>query len=147
NCIFRSLAKTAEQEDPGWFEGMLVELRISMKGRCEAVFHSFEQSRGFVGLRALTGQSREDFLRSLEERSHVLADPLALRDRWTQFCRTHKAAVLARSHGVSGFLAGLNHRIPFSRLADAFADKNLRLNLVACESHRELLADCLRLER
>jgi poly-gamma-glutamate synthesis protein (capsule biosynthesis protein) len=143
NCIFGSLANRIEFEDPNWFVGMLVELRVSARRGCKMLFHPFEQSRGFPGLRPLAGESREAFMSGLEERSRLLADPLAQRERWREFCRSHRGEVLARSYGLSGILASVNDRLPFSRLADRLTNANLRRNLVACESHRELLADCL----
>lgn len=130
--------------DPRWFLGMLLELRLDRNGSCVLEFHPFTQSNGFCGIRPLTGVEKEQFINDLEDRSMLLQNEGRLHQEWMQFCRSHHASALARSIGISGLLASIDYRIPFSGLLNAVTDTELRYNMLSCESNRELLECCLR---
>ncbi len=144
NCIFSCVDTPVHQMDPNWFLGAFVELELASDGSCGVRFHPYEQSRGFAGLRPLQGPSREEFLSALDERSRILQNPPELCRRWLEYCERHRRDVLPWNLGIGGFWASVDSRVPFTRLLDALTDLSLRWNVIACESHRELLADCLR---
>jgi hypothetical protein len=146
NFIFGKWAIPVEKMNPIWFGGMLVELRIQEGGGCEVRYHPFDQSRGYVGLKPLEGKSREEFFRSFEQRSELLADPVAHRKKWLEFCRAQRRQVLSKSLGITGLAARVNHRIPFADFLQSPQGMRYRLNLLRCESHRELLGESLGLE-
>jgi len=85
-------------------------------------------------------------LRGMRERSRVLENRQALCDKWTEYCLGCRRSYLARHWGISGLLASVDYRLGVSRLIDAVMDRDLRWHMITCESHRELVADCLRAE-
>jgi poly-gamma-glutamate synthesis protein (capsule biosynthesis protein) len=144
NGIFASVTTPWEQMDPNWFLGILVELRVEPGRAGEVHWHPYEQSRGFVGLRSLGGEAKAELLRAFEERSQLLKDPEALRRQWKEYCVSRERSALPQNLGIFGWLASVVYRARLSRWIDALTNKDLRWHMVSCESHRELLADCLR---
>jgi len=144
NGIFSSGQVSLERTDPNWFEGLLVELQIASNKQCAARFYPYAQSRGFIGLRPLETEARNEFLRAFHERSRVLEAPLELRRKWDEHCKLRRRDMVQASFGVLGALSSLDARIPFTMLLHWLTNARLRRNMVSCESHREILQDCLR---
>jgi len=96
------------------------------------------------GAKRMQGERLADFERDFEKRNTEIMDPCCVEDRWDEFCERQEREYLRRY--------GALHRI--FRLLDRYTGyiryllgrRNMRLehlNLVRCESHREVLINLL----
>lgn len=140
NFIFAGNGKPA-----CWHEGLLLSLEIG-EGSSPAVewIPVVQGTDGSPGTRRMAGSQRKAFEEGFRKRSQEVMDPLAVEARWNDYCQQQKDLYLRR--------LGSPHRL--FRLVDKFTGliryleqrPRIRLdhlNLVRCESHREVLINIL----
>lgn len=126
-----------------WSEGVLVILSFT-KTECAAIeFIPTTQtcSNGAVSL--LKGDDRERMLDGLETRSKALADPDEIERQWAMYCKTVERYYLNSLHGRAGIIRRIAGRLGYLNLVEPRKKNLARLNLVRCESHREVLVSVL----
>lgn len=131
----------------GWYNGLLVTLRLSAQGVCSFDLHPILQCDGSPSVQLLQGDAKAEALRRIEGISALLADSEALSSAWAEAIRPMRDYYL----GLLG--------VPFWVLRRALVRLNLMRhfhpslpvamcweNLLRCETHREVLLDLLKKE-
>lgn len=128
-----------------WHEGFLVSLDVD-NGRAPAfcVIPILQSDLGTPGARIMRGNRLDEFSRQLQKRCSEISDPGAVDHLWDEFCQLQEVLYLRRF--------GSPHRL--FRLLDRYTglmryllrQPRIRLdqlNLLRCESHREVLINLL----
>jgi poly-gamma-glutamate synthesis protein (capsule biosynthesis protein) len=127
-----------------WFEGYLASLTVGENGiRFEPI--PYLQSKGEAGARKMLSEARRAFVAEMEKRGAQIAEPGFIEARWAEYCREARGSYLSMLFGYNrimrkmrGFLLKVLHG----------KEERLRaLNLVQCETHREVLEEILKRER
>ncbi len=128
-----------------WLEGGVVVLEIDPDGRSSLDFVPVRQTPGRPGAQLMDGEERDAVLRSIEQRSRVLADPEALDAHWLGFCNENKELYLRRlgaKHRLGRGIDRLTGNVQ-SSYKRSWSLRAEHLNLIRCESHRETLIQIL----
>lgn len=134
-----------ENKPSFWNEGLLIRLDIEKRQPPKFFTIPIVQSvGGEPGARRMQGDRFHAFHRQLRDRCSEIVDPLAVERRWDDFCERQRVLYLRRF--------GAPHR--FFRLLDRYTGLTQyllsrprirldQLNLLRCESHREVLLNVL----
>lgn len=126
-----------------WSEGVLISLSFT-KTECAAIeFIPTTQACQDGAVSLLKGNDRARILDGLEARSKVLADPDQIERQWAIYCETVKRYYLNSLHGRAGIIRRIVGRLGYLQLLEPRKKNLARLNLVRCESHREVLMSVL----
>lgn len=126
-----------------WSEGVLISLSFT-KTECAAIeFIPTTQACQDGAVSLLKGDDRARILDGLEARSKVLADPDQIERQWAMYCETIKRYYLNSLHGRAGIIRRIVGRLGYLQLLEPRKKNLARLNLVRCESHREVLMSVL----
>jgi hypothetical protein len=123
--------------------GLLLELELSPRGLEGHRWIPYSQFDGHDGLRRLDGESARRFMSAFEERSAEAANPVRIRERWQEFCRTQKDGLWRTVRGYRRWLAAVVRRLRLEPVIHSEQHALQMLNLVRCESHRERLLEIL----
>lgn len=128
-----------------FYEGVLVSLEVDSPANVEMKLVPFVQSEGDQPGARRMGKSREErFLTEIKKRSREISDPAIVAERWRTFCAEQERFYLRRLGGLHRGLRILDRLTHFTRFF--YSRWPLRvehLNLVRCESHREVLIKIL----
>ncbi|HQN10366.1 MAG TPA: CapA family protein, partial [Thermoanaerobaculia bacterium] len=130
--------------DAGWYEGILVELRVDERDRCSTVIHPFVQSNGGIGMKRLEDAARDGFLERLEEWSRAIGDDAVLRHRWAEALdarRSSYLSILALPHPILGRIARRLGLIGLVR--PGRTNRMILENYFRCDAHREAVLGVL----
>lgn len=150
--IFYSLGNFIfDHENPpkGWNDGYAVKLNISIVNQevsgVQYEIIPFEQSVKLGGLVKCEGKDKEQRIMKLEKMREKLENHSDWMDEWHQFCSSNENAVLIRQYFPFTFpgIRRLSKIIPFHHWLVPKKHKNAKLNIIRCESHRELLTNIL----
>lgn len=119
-----------------WNEGFLISL-IFEGNEVKAEFIPFEQSKGFLGARLLSGKNKLDFLAELAERSESISSRDFVKEQWLKLCVKDKYLFASRVLGYNRVLRFLNRKLHFSDWLYTKRTKLMVRNVVECEVHRE----------
>lgn len=126
-----------------WELGFFVRLSIDSTARAIASYEllPFRQSIAVGGVRLLAGSAQEDFHRSLEELNSVLQDPQRYEAAWSACCAGKELEYLVIMYfPILHWPVSLLMRLPFARrLSFPLRRVLIRLNLIRCDSHLEVL--------
>jgi poly-gamma-glutamate capsule biosynthesis protein CapA/YwtB (metallophosphatase superfamily) len=145
--IFYSLGNfifdAGSPQEPSWHEGFLVTVVLRQNLVSELRLIPYQQWKNGPGARLLSGEERAKFFETIGEASSVIMDQGALVGGGVGFCRSRKAyyvSTLLRLGRVrSALLAkGVSPRILVNQ-----EEVRMLLNLIRCESHRELSIEVL----
>lgn len=126
-----------------WFEGVLVRLSFT-KTECAAIeFIPTTQACWNGAVSLLKGDDRARILDGLEARSKALADPDEIECQWALYCKTVERYYLNSLHGRAGIIRRIAGRLGYLQLLEPRKKNLTRLNLVRCDSHREVLVSVL----
>lgn len=133
-----------DQRNSFWNVGFAVRLIISKDHPCKFEILPFRQNDAQPGIHALSPSERKQFEMNIDQLSTVIADDTILSKKFEQYCLEKKAIYEVymepyRNH----FIASMYKRglIPsfFSK-----QKKRLHLNIMRCESHRDVLLEILK---
>jgi len=125
-----------------WHEGFLVVLRVG-RGTVKMEIIPYRQSDSRPGARRMEGRQEHAFRAALKTRSESITDPTFVERQWDRFClgqRSRYLALLCTNNSLSRALAG---RFPVLQRLYSKRSLRLKLNLIRCESHRDVLTRVL----
>ena len=132
----------------GWDKGYAVFLDYSIETKTLKNFQilPYSQSVSQNGIVKLKGGEKQTFLGRIAEYNDILADKDAYRKTWDDFCEKKKKSVLFEHYFPVQFrgMGRLSRLINLERfLVPTQKNKKIKLNMVRCESHLELLQSIL----
>lgn len=128
---------------PGFHSGMAVKASLENGNVREFSIVPFSQCVNRPGLSMLKSTQRDEFLSAVEEISRSLTDASILRARWKEFCQSRKSSYLRHALGLSRVSSALLRRNMLAGVFTRGARNPAFLNVLRCESHREVLLDIL----
>ena len=140
NLIFEPFREMPD----AWHEGYLASLTVDENGiRFEPV--PYLQSKGEPGARKMPPEARRAFVAEMEKKGAQIAEPGFVEARWTEYCRSVRRSYLSMLFGYNRIMRKMRG---FLLKALHGKEERLRaLNLVQCETHREVLEGILKSER
>ncbi len=139
NFVFPARSRQA----PPWYRGYLTSLTLDAGGATGLRLTGYVQGEDGPRVRPMAPRAAEAWFGHLDDLATALADPDALEGAWRAFCRTRRPYVLASLLGLTRverrlLKAGVwpSWRVPRRRVPELF-------DMVACESHREVLESLL----
>lgn len=128
---------------PWLYDGYLVSLDVdSAKQFCWEII-PFVQPGVCAGVRKLEGREKKKFLGLIEELSAPLADPRFVENKWRKYCADKKNLYLGILRGHGPLMRQLDSRFNLADMLYSRDDLLAVLNVVRCQSHRELLLEIL----
>lgn len=132
-------------KDDGWNVGFILELCIEPSNSCTFKIHPYSQclaSNASVCL--LDKSTKKDFFVEMERLNHIIADVEKIKSSFDTYCSLQKRNQMAWfTPYVNRYLLALYRR----KLLPSFLYGNKRLqilNMLRCESHREVSLNCLK---
>ena len=135
-----------EQLPASWYEGYMVGLTIGADGTVRTSIIPHRQDKTGWSVELMTEAESRQFIRTIEDRSRIIASPEQLAGSWTSFCAERRLEYLGRLLGTNTIDEILWER---NILKPRWIRRRLGtrlLNLFRCESHRELVTEILRSE-
>jgi poly-gamma-glutamate synthesis protein (capsule biosynthesis protein) len=134
-----------DDEPTFWYEGLLVSLDLRDGAPTEfRVIPIVQSEKGAPGARAMRGERLVDFNRELQERCKEVVDPAVLESRWDEFCEQQRVPYLRNFGALHRALRLLDRYTGYIQYLLGRRRVRLdQLNLVRCESHREVLINLL----
>ncbi len=131
----------------GWDEGYVVTLEydIFTKSLSKYSLIPYVQKPEHGGVKKLSGEEKALFMEKIKSYNHILADDDAYAIKWSDFCDTSESKVLVNMF-LPFKIRGLAKIIKYLGLSNIIPPRSnipSRINLIRCESHRELLLEIL----
>jgi poly-gamma-glutamate synthesis protein (capsule biosynthesis protein) len=132
-----------KSEVDGWYKGFLVKLAIQPGAVVAVQLIPYWQSKDKVGVRLMDHCEQGQFFAHLSELSAVIADPVALGEKWDLFVRSKRVQYFSSVLGLNKVERRLlrSGLWPFWRLKRSGGAR--LLNLFTCESHRDVMISLL----
>lgn len=128
----------------GWYTGYMVKLGIQPKAVISLKLIPYFQFQNTPGIKHMVGEEKALFLQEIERLSLVIADARQLEQEWRTFCRSQQLDYMCNLFYRSSFERKLFRRFPLLLSRWLTRDRAaLVLNLLRCESHREILIEIL----
>lgn len=132
----------------GWNEGYAIKLTYGAneKEPLRADIVPYEQSVEQGGIRKMDGEKKEQFLKKLSSYGEVLSDELVYVSEWKKFCDKKSASAIMGQYSPFLFrgVSRLFKMKLFQNLLLPPSSLERRENMLACESHHELLLSVVR---
>jgi len=131
-----------------WYQGILLDLRISEDDVCTFEIHPFEQCMAGPGIRVLEGSERARFMEQYANLTRTIGDEVALRQEWRATIENRKNSYFGACVVPHPFLLRVARRLgilKFMRLPRW--NRRILENYVRCDAHREVLLDLLERDR
>jgi poly-gamma-glutamate synthesis protein (capsule biosynthesis protein) len=132
----------------GWNEGYAVRLEYNLSDTKLSKFNIFPytQSVEQEGLCSMTGTDKTIFLKRLEMYNKILGDEELYKKTWDDFCKNEKNIILLK-HYLPVHFRGMRKAgkiiNPEFFLIPTNKNRLVKLNMIRCESHLELLQSIL----
>ncbi|EKF86373.1 CapA family protein [Methanobacterium formicicum] len=130
---------------PGWCEGyaVLMDFNVENKKLKSLNLIPYRQSIEEGGVKILEDKEKKIFIEKIENYKSNLNDQIKYEKEWNNFCAVQEKNILIFNYLPKNLLIGI-----FSKIipVKVFISKNsvsTKLNLIRCESHRELLLSIL----
>jgi len=125
----------------GWNTGFAIEL--SLKGKLEFSIIPYEQCADIPGVHLMTTDAKLKFDDDIERLNRIISDDNLLRTEFDNYCKTVKRMYLSylEPHSIM-LLHYLRNRKLFPSILSK-KKKMLYLNLIRCESHRDVVSNIL----
>jgi poly-gamma-glutamate synthesis protein (capsule biosynthesis protein) len=136
---FLFAAHTARES---WWTGLLVELEFTA-GKTGMNLLPCRSQPDRPGVSLLSGTEAQDVLAAMDERSTRLQEPGELDAEFRRYVETHDRWYLGLLEAFPRWLRKIDHRIPIFGLWRSPRRLAMQYNVVACESHREVLLHVL----
>ena len=139
NLVFDS-----EGEPASWYSGVLICLDVAGRGEVRMELVPYVQSREGPGVRRMGPSDAADFMKRFDERSAEIEDVGVVDARWDAFCRERAAHYIRRFGAPHKVFRGLDEVTGLvQRFYSRWPLRLEHLNLIRCESHREVLINVL----
>lgn len=142
NCLFDPAGAAPDT----WNTGVILEVRISGSGAHASSALRTRQSTKPECLRPLTGPELAAAEAAQAEWDALVVDPEAVGRAWRLLARRDAPRLLYSLGGYGGFMIRVLYRLGFHRLLYGTEARMTALNLLRCQTHRELLETFLREE-
>lgn len=140
NLLFEPFRKMPDS----WHEGYLARLTIDDGGvRFEPI--PYVQSKEQIGVRKMNQSEANGFLDEILKKSVQIKNPGFVEDRWADDCRQQRDLYISMLFGYNKIMMKIKSLL--LKTLHTKVDLLRALNLVQCESHREVLESILRDER
>jgi poly-gamma-glutamate capsule biosynthesis protein CapA/YwtB (metallophosphatase superfamily) len=127
-----------------WYEGVLVVLEVDASSASRLRLVPICQSRPAPGVRSMPEPRATQFMAEIEERSARLGDAAFVQREWDGFCEQQREYYLRRLGSPNRAFRALDRLTRYTRFFYSRAPLRAEhLNLVRCESHREVLINIL----
>lgn len=137
NFLFEQAGpKTAE-----WNTGFIIDIVFFKEGIRDIEYHYYEQCTETPLIRMLTDERLAAVKQMHENLNRVVNEPGSVAREWRQIALREGPIMLLRVSGFDGFLLKLLYRLGVYKLLHR--QKLAALNLIRCETHRELLEEYL----
>lgn len=139
NLLFEPKTQMARS----WYEGFLVVLEVDQdcKSRMEVI--PYAQSDPEPGVRRMGGTKEKEFLSLLAGRSKTVLDQDFVARQWDIFCGQRSLQYLKLLYGNESVLQRVVNKFRFPLHLYSRDSMMRKLNLIRCESHREILMKVL----
>ena len=146
NFIFRN-SDSRFPMSPLWREGVHLNLIWDMGSETlKMELIPFEQNKDCPGICRLQGERLEEFFEAFHERTAVLKNKAKLAEYWLDFCERQKKSAILNFLGIAGLLGKICRKLPTVSLWLRWGLTPLSRNMIACESHHELVVTILEKE-
>lgn len=127
-----------------WHEGMILKLEIEGEKVKFELIPYFQCKNGDV-IEIMKGDAYDKFFKEVEEINEVIKCDSMLEKKWNELVQTKEREMISIVNIPCDFLRRLVMKLNLDNLFRKRKQKKLILNLVRCESHREVLLGSLRL--
>lgn len=127
---------------PGWFEGYAIQLDFNIESKELIAFEiiPYLQSVEYNGVKLLKGEEKGRFIKKIEKYRLTLYDPNEYEKEWNNFCSIKEKSMLIFQFLPINSLMGLFSKfLSIEKLFLSQKSVSIKLNLIRCDSHRELL--------
>jgi poly-gamma-glutamate synthesis protein (capsule biosynthesis protein) len=128
-----------------WYEGLLLALDVDLQARSARLqLIPIQQSLHAPGIQKMSGPRASTFLGEIESRSSRLSDEAFVQEQWDRFCEQNRTHYFRRLGTPNRAFRALDRLTGYTRFF--YSRVPLRaehLNLIRCESHREVLINVL----
>lgn len=128
----------------GWYEGYLVKVSIFNTTINNIELIPYFQNKEFEGIRLMKEKDKNDFLTKIKDCSIIIKNKKLLLEAWENHCKAKQFYYLKNIFRWNKFVRQLVKRkiVPLKYLINYENSLGL-LNIIRCESHREILVDIL----
>lgn len=130
--------------DETWNEGFLVRLKLSKDGKSKMDLLPYVQAKDGYGVRMMCNKEERSFITELENRSVAIQDLNFVYEQWIEFCKINKYKYLSLIRGHGRLRNYINRKIHLSDFTFSLKSRRQILNVVRCETHREILETILK---
>lgn len=125
-----------------WYDGFLVNLVFQKNVEIEFYITPFVQRRDDVGINKASFDCI-DLADQVAYRSQKIKQDGVVEAEWLNLCDIKRHEYLSYVHGYNRFLSYINKRMHFTDMLYSSRAYNLILNVMRCETHREVLESLL----
>lgn len=131
-------------EKPGWNEGYAVQLLMEEDKIDYKIIPYKQGTENTPGVRLLSKTEKQHFDKELTEINNVIANPNLLQSKWENYVNEMENKYMMLIQPVNKYLKGLQARKYLPNLFfKSRRNRLMLLNLIRCESHREMLINIL----
>lgn len=132
----------------GWDEGYAITLEYNKEDKKLSKFNLIPYTQSFEqgGLCKMSGSDKMIFLKKLKKYNYVLSNENLYKDAWDKFCQKEKNTLLLKNYLPIHFrgMRRVGEIIsPEFLFLPTYKNRQVKLNLIRCESHLELLQSIL----
>lgn len=133
-----------KKKSPSWYLGYAVQLCFSENGVMTFELLPYLQNEREVGVSLLGKEDKEKFLSELHEINSVISNRHLLEEKWNQFVEKNvnnyvNSFIPINNKYFNALLSKVNFTLPLSKKS-----RLKILNLIRCESHKDLLIGALK---
>jgi len=125
-----------------WYEGFLVNLAFKKNAAIEFSITPYMQRRDRVGINK-AGHDCMDLAEQIAYRSQRIKQDGFVETEWLNLCDKKRYEYLSYVHGYNRILSYINKKMHFTDALYSRRAYNLILNVMRCETHREVLETIL----
>ncbi|HQO17396.1 MAG TPA: hypothetical protein PLG02_10585 [Methylotenera sp.] len=121
-----------------WYNGFLVNLALDNNTAIEFSITPFVQCRNNIGI-IRTGHECAALYDQIAYRSQSIKQDGIVEAEWLKLCDQKRYEYLSYVHGYNRILSFINKKIHFTDALYSRRAYNMILNVMRCETHREVL--------
>jgi len=134
-----------DSKEDAWYYGTLICLGLDKNPNYSIKIEliPYQQSKYRPGIFRMDNDDKNKFIEEFENRSKVITDESFVVKEWKKYCLNNKKTYLNLLHGMSGILRRICAKYGFLYKFDSKETQLIRLNIIRCESHRDVLIEIL----
>jgi len=147
NFHFKSLSD--KKNTSLWNTGLAVKLILLKSGAINFELYPYRQCRGVKNsIEMLSGMEKDAFLEELDVKNKIIKDEIQLNNHWRVYISNQKKAYITLLFVKNKWIRKFINRkiIPLNYLMNKKHETHV-INLIRCETHREILLDSLLLKQ